>query len=369
MIDDDVVRARIPRLGTITTGRGVEAASRKGNTYARPTKASTLVFHTDDREVAEAVHARLGGEIVEDSPTWSVDVVTAVREVELVILPHGFRQALELWRAAECLRRCDGRTMQTENGRPVSAPCICDREMEQGRDRACKPVTILPALVELDVERFGVWEVRSNSWGTAASIKGTISALQMVGAALGSVPAVLSMVDRTVRDSENRVREVVELQCAIAKSHRSLTELASQAQHAIGTPALGELPAGDEGTRLELMQQWSDLQARAHRLGLRETLANDWREMFGSEPRRDFADLSVDELRAWVELVRGTVDDAEQVLRDEQAEATGSRRSVDTETGEIITHETTATAQSSDESSRSEPVPPAPPPPDDDPWA
>lgn len=364
MIDDDVVRARIPRLGTITTGRGVEATSRKGGQYARPTKAQTLVFHTDDEEVAAAVHRKLGGELVADSPTWGHDVVTGVREVDLLILPSGFRQDLVLYRAAECLRRCDGRMMSTQAGRPVSAPCVCESEIAQGRDRACKPSTILPAMVELDVERFGVWEVRSNSWGSASNVKGTMVALQMVGA-LDAVPAVLSMVDRQVRDADRNVRDVVELQVAIARSHRSLTELASEAQQAIGTPALSELPAGDDGARLDLMQDWSDLQGRAHRLGLRQTLVSDWRTMFGSEPKRDLADLSLDELRSWVSLVDGTVSDAEQVIRDEQAEATGSRESAaGPPAGDGPAPE--PAAQGAPDGGAGGAVPP---PPEDDPWA
>ena len=322
MIDDDVVRARIPRLGTITTGRGQEATSRQGRAYARPTRAETLVFHTDDPELANAVQVKLGGDVLRDSPTWSYDVVTDAREAEVLILPTGFRQHLELWRAAECIRRCDGRQMSTLNGRPTAQPCACDDELAQGRERACKPTTILPSILDLDVERFGVWEIRSGSWGTAAAIKGTMTALQMVGATGGTVPAILSMVDRQVRDTERRVHDVVELHVTIAQSHRTLEALASRAAEAIGTPPTGELPAGDEHRRLELMQQWSDLQARAHRLGLREQLADDWRQMFGTEPRRDFGDLSVDELAGWVELVAGTVDDHEAILRREADEAT-----------------------------------------------
>jgi hypothetical protein len=333
-IHDDVLRPRIPRLGTITTGRGVEATSRAGNAYSRPTKAKSLVFHTDDGEVAAAVQSRFGGVVLTDSPSWGYDVVTAGREAELLILPGGFRQALELWRAAECLRRCDGIVMSTLQGRPVSRGCLCDEEMARGEDRACRPTTVMPAVVELDVERFGVWEVRSNSWGTASGFKGVLQALAMVGAGAASVPAVLSMVDRTVRDTKGAVHDVVEFQLTIARSHRALGELASKAAGELGAAPLPELGSG-ESRRLALMERWAELQLEAHRLGLREQLKADWRGMFAG---RGFEDLTVEELSDWLALVDGSVVDARAILAEE-----GSSPRVP------------------------ETVPPSPPPPDDEP--
>jgi hypothetical protein len=322
MIDDSILHARIPRLGTITVGRGVERTSQRGTSYSQPRKASTLVFHTDDEDVAQAVARALGGQVYTDSPTWAFDVETDRRSVEALALPAGFRQALELWRAAECSRRCDGVTMSTLDGKPESRPCLCAQELAQGRDRACTPSTILPLIVELDVERFGVWELRSNAWGTASSVKGTIHALAMVGATAGSVPVVVSMVDRKVRDTHGDVHSVVELTVAIARSHTALAELAGRAQQ-LDAPSLVELPAGatDEGARLDLMQEWADLQGRAHRLGLREQLAGEWRAMFGESGKGTFDELDVGELEAWVTVVRGWVVDAEAIITAEQVDA------------------------------------------------
>ena len=328
MIQDEVLQGRIPRLGSITIGRGVEATSQKGNTYGRPTKSQTLVFHTNDPELANAVQVRFGGDIKRDSPTWDYDVVTDVREAEVVVLGPGFRQTLEVWRAAECIRRCDGVRMSTEQGRPVDKPCVCNGEIERGAERACKPHTILPVLVDLDAERFGVWEIRSTSWGTAAAIKGTMRALAMVGATQASVPAILSMVDRTVRDTTGQVRDITEMHVTVAQSHATLSALAGQVA-ALDGPAPASLPSGGEDAeRLVLMQEWSGLHARAHGIGLRETLAGDWRSMFGAG--REFDDLDLDELRGWVSLVRATVEDHERILRDEAEEgasagAAGSR--------------------------------------------
>lgn len=318
MIQDEVLQGRIPRLGSITIGRGVEATSRKGTTYGQPTKSQTLVFHTNDPELANAVQVRFGGDIKQDSPTWDFDVVTDVRDAEVVVLGPGFRQSLELWRAAECVRRCDGVRMSTEQGRPVDKPCVCNGEVERGEERACKPHTVLPVLVDLDAERFGVWEIRSTSWGTAAAIKGTMRALAMVGAAQASVPAIVSMVDRTVRDTSGQVRDITELHVTVAQSHETLSALAGQAA-ALDGPAPASLPAGgNDAERLSLMQDWSGLHARAHGLGLRDQLAEAWRGMFGSA-HREFDDLGLDELRSWVGEARAIVEDHERIIRDEQA--------------------------------------------------
>ena len=360
MIDDSVLNARIPRLGTITVGRGTTRG--KG---VQPHRATTLVFHTNDPELANACQVTYGGDILRDSPTWEYDVVSDVREVHALMLAPGFRQHLELWRAAECLRRCDGVKMSTKDGRPANEPCACEPEIARGQERACRPSTVLPLILDLDVERLGVWELRSTSWGTASAISGTMRALSMVGAADKSVPAVVSMVDRTTRDATGQVRDVIELHATIAKSHASLASLAGQAA-ALDGPPTHELPAGDEADRLELMQSWADYQGRAHRLGLRDQLVEDWRSMFGGG--RDFDDLHVEELRGWVELVKGTVADAEGILERERAEASGSPVSGATPTSGSSTAENVPAQRSGDVGSPSGDEPPKAPPPDEDPW-
>lgn len=310
MIDDEILAGRIPRLGTITTGRGTEATSRKGGTYARPTRAKTLVFHCNDVEVANAIQMRFGGDVLTDSPTWDCDVVTDVREIPVTALPQGFRQSLELWRAAECVRRCDGVTMTTRDGRPSSDPCVCAAEMEAGAERACKPSTILPVLIDLDVERFGVWEVRSNAWGTAAALKGSVRALTLAGAGSGSIPAVLSMVDRQVRDGAGKVHDVSEMHLTIAVSHASL---------AAGV-APSALPAGDpppDARRSARLVEWAGLQQRAHAVGLRDQLAAAWRSRGWAG--RTVEELDDDDLGDWLMAVDVAVSDAEAATSTETA--------------------------------------------------
>lgn len=300
MIDDSVLTGRIPRLGTITTGRGTEATTRAGKSYARPVGAKTLVMHTNDPAVATAAQTAFGGTILADSPTWEHDLVTDVREIAVDVLVAGFRQTLEVWRAAECVRRCDGVTMSTRDGRPTGEGCVCAVEMAAGAERACKPSTILPVLIPLDVERFGVWEVKSNAWGTAASMKGAMRAISLAGSGSGSVPAVLTMVDRTVRDAAGKVHEVSELHLTIARSHASL---AAGHDH----PALPVPDDPVDDVRAGLLTSWADLQQQAHRAGLRDRLAEDWRARGWAG--RDIADLSDDDFADWLIHVDAVVAD------------------------------------------------------------
>ena len=329
MIDPTILRPRIPRLGTITTGYGETRQARSGRDTVTPRRSDTLVLHTNDEAAADAALAAYGGEIRHDSPTWAFDVVTNRRDLDVVVLRQGVRQHLELWRTAVCARRCDGVTMSLLDGRPTDDPCLCEREMATGKpDRDCSPHTVVPALLDLDVDRLGIWEIRSTSWGTAAAVAGTLSALTLTGITSGSFPAVVAMSDRTVRDASGKVREVTELTLTVAARVDRLAEIAAQAADEIGTTPAA-LPDGDDGRRFALMTEWSELQPRAHGLGLRERLADDWRQMVGGG--REFGELTLDELDAWLVLVRATVADAEEVVAAERAEAEALRAERDAE--------------------------------------
>lgn len=214
MIDDSVLEGRIPRLGTITVGHGVEATSRHGKTYARPTKSETLVLHTNDPELANAAQVTFGGDIATDSPHWDYDVITDETSIPATLFGPGFRQNLEHWRVAECVRRCDGVKMSTQDGRPASRSCLCAVEIAAGQERLCKPHTSLPVLLNLGVERLGVWEIRSTAWGTARQIKGAIQMLAVAGIN-GPVTGNVSMHTRNVRDTKGKVWEVAEIQVTI----------------------------------------------------------------------------------------------------------------------------------------------------------
>lgn len=338
-IRDDVLRGSIPRLGTITTGRGVAATSKAGNKYSRPQKASGLVFHTDDGEVANVVLEEHGGTVHDDSPTWGFDVEVESREVDLLVIPSGFRQWLVHYRTEQCLRRCDGVRMVVADGKQVGVSqggevvdgeeCRCAKEMERGRERTCRPSTVLPTLIpDLPIERFGVWEVRTNGWTSGRQLKGAVQALWMVGVQGGQValPAQLVAVDDQVRSGED-VWQIVGLELRITASADRLVELsrASGMAEALGAggPALpqGELPpdpsdararASEERAYAALEEQAAEIRQRAEELELTGVLGAEWGEMFGD---LRIEELGLGDLSRWVAVAGGVVEEAEDAAR------------------------------------------------------
>lgn len=337
-IRDDVLRGAIPRLGTITTGRGVAAESKKGREYSKPTKAGGLVFHTDDGEVANVVLEEFGGTVHTDSPTWGFDVEIEHRHVDVLAIPGGFRQWLTQYRTEQTLRRCDGKQMIVLDGKQVGVeqggqvvdgePCRCEAEMARGAGRACKPQTVLPVMIDLPVERFGVWEVRTNGWTSGRQLKGAVQALWMVGIQGGQValPAQLVAYDDTVRSGED-VWEIVGLELRITAHPDRLVELASGRgvpSLAGGVPALGggvpedgELPpdpgdaraeASEARARAALEDDYRRLRARAGELDLVGVLSAEWGERHGD---LRIEELMLADLAQWVDAVRQIVADAE----------------------------------------------------------
>lgn len=332
MIADDVLRASIPRLGTVTVGRGVLRQSQAGNDYSQPTRAKSLVFHTNDDAAADAILSTLGGRHHTDSPNYAHDVeLDPGKTVPVMVLPFGWRQNMEDWRAAECRRRCDGLRMATVDGKPADEPCRCQIEMDTmgAQERTCSPHTVLPVLVDLDLARFGVWEVRSTAYGSARRLKGAIQALQMVGVTQAQVPGVLFTETVQTRDSTGKVWDVLELDVRIAADHHALAQLASSAPvRALDPPDLPALGNGDQPpeptgdaraeedearARQALATDLRSLRESADEFGLRDVLAAAWAERHPDAER--LGDLDLASLTAWVQYVRSTVDEAEERAR------------------------------------------------------
>lgn len=322
-IGDDTLGPNIVRLGTITCGRTIEF-ERDGDTKRRPEKESTLTFHTDDLTIATALVDAYGGQTYEDSPNWQYDVVTEATEIEVEILASGFRQWLVQYATAKCLRRCDGTRMVTRDGKGVDEPCACAPEIEAGAERACKPSTVLPVLIDLPVDRFGVWECRSTSWGAARSIKGTVSTLDLIGATGRLSRGILRAEEAITRDPQNRVRRHYELSLSIAESRAALE--AGMAAGARSLPSAGEerpaLPHGPDPVKGALLDSWRTLIERARVVGAYDQIRTDWEQYRGEEERPE--DLDRDRLRTWLDVVRATVEEFERPDDDAGAPAAGT---------------------------------------------
>lgn len=287
MIDPSVIEPRTPRLGTITTGRGVAATSSKGRSYNRPTRTDCFVVHTDVEQAAAAVADRFDGTTMRDSDTWDFDVLVPARTIPVHVLVPQFRQAMELWTAGQCHRRCDGVTASHVRGVGEGVPCVCD----SGAARECSPTTVMPVLLDLGLPMLGTWEVRSSSYGTAGNLSGTIRMLTSTVRAGAVVPADLSLQDRKVRDSEGRVWDTVEM---LLYPTVGLDGLAG----ALDAPAGGRgLPAPDRD-RDVLMARWSRLLESVDDV-TRGRLQAAWRSQ--GHGATQVGDLDIPDLLAWVE--------------------------------------------------------------------
>jgi hypothetical protein len=303
MIRDEVVYARVPRLGTITTGYGQERQAKSGATVPLPRRSDTLVVHTQDATLAEAAQATYGGKVVTDSPSWSFDVVTDVRELHATMVRVLFRQALELWKRGECARRCDGVETSTIDGRPNVRPCVCSAEMARGADRACKPHTVMPVLLDLPAERFGVWEVRTSGWRSASALKGTLAVVKMLGDP-PLVPVVVRMDTGQSRTNRGQVVDVTEITAVVAQAPPDLAQLVAASRP--------ELTAGgdDEG-RAVLLERWEVALDRADRAAeLGTTEPRDQIDALVARLGRPLSSLTVDQLEQTVLAVEAFLDTA-----------------------------------------------------------
>lgn len=307
-IDPSVVAPRVPRLGTITVGRGKTASSQAGREYSQPRREDTLVFHTNDGEVANAVQMLFGGDVFTESPTWGFDVVTDATQMTVRTLTSLFRQDLCAYSRSQTLRRCDGVRMSMIEGRPASADCLCVGEMAAGKDRTCSPYTNMPVLIDLDVDRAGTWEVKSTSWGTAANIAGTMRLLLATGLT-GEVPAILEMRKRVVKDAKGETHEVPELHLTPAVSLAALT---GDSRPALDSGAADDdeppMSAEDDRALAVLNEIWESLLERAGRLDILPAVREWWRTRHGGRPPEQ---LGLADMRTAVEEVRAIVDDVE----------------------------------------------------------
>ncbi|MDX1745965.1 MAG: hypothetical protein R3324_08515, partial [Halobacteriales archaeon] len=230
-----------------------------------------------------------------------------VRTIEVQALPLMFRQWFELWATAKCLRRCDGETMVTVDGRApeTETACVCASELASGADeRSCSPTTVLPCLVDIGLPRLAMWEVRATSFGTAGNLKGT---MQLLGDEPPQrVPMLLSLNDRKVRDAADKVWDVTEIVA---------TPLAAPGQQieapALDRPAPAALMDGNDNARVALLDEFDRMVDRMKAAGVYDLIREDW-EHFRWNDETTPADIGdVARLRDWIEIVRATVADAE----------------------------------------------------------
>jgi hypothetical protein len=190
------MQIRMRELGRIRTGNQVVA----GNGRKRPNKLSTFRLTSASSELIEAAAQVYGGTVVPwDSPAGhEFEVVIEAPSLPIVIPPgQQLSQWYEMWTAAGCTRRCDGRTNVISDG-----PCECPADATERRELAsanppgaCKPTTRLSVLLP-DLPDLGMWRLESHGYYAAVELAGAAQFLAIASARGMNIPASLRLEQR-----------------------------------------------------------------------------------------------------------------------------------------------------------------------------
>jgi hypothetical protein len=164
---------RYRELGRLRMGQRVDTGRVKdGRKVQRPAKLETWRLTSTDWRLIDRAAELYGGkpETWADAPGWNHEKQTGVRQFQVtteandvpVMLPPevALSQAMEAWKAAECLRRCDGTWDQISG-----AECLCSDE----ESPLCKPTTRLSVLLT-DMPGLGVWRLETHGWYAAREL-------------------------------------------------------------------------------------------------------------------------------------------------------------------------------------------------------
>lgn len=300
MIDDAIMPARLTTIGTITVGTT--------NERGHPQRSSTFVFHTDDDKAAKAVQGTYGGTVVTEQGNWQYDVVTDVTEFNAGAIPAGFRQWMEQWATAKCLRRCTGTRMVTRDGKPTDEPCLCAAEGKSPGE-VCSPSTAIPLVVDLPrLPRLSLWDLKSTAFGSARNLKDAYTTMQVMVADPGvTIPVVVRAVGTKVRDRDGKVWDTTEMSLTVAAGTQTLAQIGTADE----PQALDSGDDPERRARAALIDEFGRLIDRAKHAGVYDQVRADWDAFRDDADDPDPAALDSERLGRWVDLVRSTVEDAE----------------------------------------------------------
>lgn len=164
----------------------------------RPSKLNTFRLSSVQREPIERAAAIYGGTVkpmASDRSDDQWEVVTDTDSIPVVIPPtNHLDQWLELWSAAGCERRCDGREAIVAGGQPTAGtPCVCDPD-----NRECRATTRLWVVLP-DLEALGVWRLETHGYYAATELAGAADLCAAATQRGFAVPARLALEARTRR--------------------------------------------------------------------------------------------------------------------------------------------------------------------------
>jgi hypothetical protein len=163
-----------------------------------PSKLNTFRLSSVQRGPIDRAADLYGGTVkpmANDRSDDQWEVVTEADSIPVVIPPtNHLDQWLELWSAAGCERRCDGREAIVIGGRPTTgSPCVCDPD-----NRECRATTRLWVVLP-ELEALGVWRLESHGYYAATELAGAADLCAAATQRGFAVPARLALESRTRR--------------------------------------------------------------------------------------------------------------------------------------------------------------------------
>lgn len=168
------LQQRLTQVGVIRLGE--QRVSKSGKNY--PAKLETLRFTSPSKGLIEAVAAAYGGQVKpwQSNTGPQFEVVTAVKEIPVMVPPQRIDPNLEHWGNGYRDRMCDG---ETELMR--SKPCLCAAARLAGKPMAprdvCKPTTRM-SLMLAEIPSLGTWKLESHGWNAAAELPMLASSIE-----------------------------------------------------------------------------------------------------------------------------------------------------------------------------------------------
>lgn len=171
----------------------------------RPQKLTTFRLSSVQRAPIDRAAQLYGGTVTpmrSDRSDDQWEVITDTSSIPVVIPPTShLDQWLELWSAAGCERRCDGREAIVANGRPTAGvACLCDPD-----NRECRATTRLWVVLP-DLEALGVWRLETHGYYAATELAGAADLCAAATQRGLAIPARLDLEARTrrTRDATNK---------------------------------------------------------------------------------------------------------------------------------------------------------------------
>lgn len=306
----------MPRAGAIRLGEKIIARNGKQIPAAR----GSFRFTSADEHALAQLAAVYGGTVEPWSdqriPERMWQLSTDATEIDVVLPPEPIDRSYELWTAAGCSRRCDGRAAVVfdEPGAPdgVARPCVCTAQ-----DLTECTLTTRVELLIPQVRLAGVWTLRTGSIFAAVELPAMVELARRV-AGPGMIGAKLRIAQRrTVTNGETK-RFVVPT-IALPGTLAELT--AGSTRDALGPGATPDPSRAELAAPPPTLNRRRHLFAALAKAGVADHERHDWAAGHLRRTVESFGDLSDLEVVHLIALAETEASDDEHEDADDPRQA------------------------------------------------